>query len=58
MRFKAWDTKYKEYIADFLITSDGEVMITDDRCGACDQDFYYVPEHEIRLETLTTEQSD
>lgn len=51
MKFKAWDTKHKEYIDDFLVTPDGKVMITDDRCGSCDQDFYYVPEYEIKLES-------
>ncbi len=51
INFKAWDTKYLEYIDDFLITPSGEIMITDDRCGACDQYFYYVPEQKVKLES-------
>lgn len=52
MKFIAYDTEEEVYLDDFLITSDGEVMVPIDKCGACDQDFYSIPEYEIKLEVV------
>jgi len=49
LKYKAWDTKYEEWIEDFVVLPTGEVMIGDDHCGACSQEKYSIPEYEVNL---------
>lgn len=49
MKFKVLDTENNEFVEKFVIDQDGNVMVGDDYCGACDQPKYSTVEQPLLL---------
>lgn len=58
MKIKVFDTENNEFVEKFVIDQDGNVMVGDDYCGACDQPKYSTVEQPLLLRWLPDNMPD